>query len=304
MTNAKKIVVTGASGFLGWNLCRLLLQKGHAVTAVAHRHAIRLEGVIDERCDLTDYAGIRDLLHRHRPDAIVHAAAVASPAVCQEHPAESRKVNVDASIAIAGLCQELAIPCAFVSTDLVFDGREPPYDEEKTVSPISRYGEQKAEAEAAMVARHDRVTVCRMPLMYGDAPAPAQSFLQPLIQGILSGKEQRLFTDEYRTPASGADAAAGIALVLFAGEKIVHLGGRESVSRFEFARSLAYLLGRKDANLRPLLQADMPAIAPRPKNVSLDSRKSYLLGYDPAPIESALGRLACVREAIDRLKNE
>jgi dTDP-4-dehydrorhamnose reductase len=293
---ARKILVTGASGFLGWNVCRRL-QREYEVVGVSRRTPLRIEGVVGERCDLTDYREVRALFHRQRPDAVIHAAAVASPNTCQQHPSESRAVNVDASVSIAGLCNDVGIPCVFTSSDLVFDGVSPPYDEGRPASPISVYGEQKVKAERAMLERHDRVTVCRMPLMYGDALPPAQSFLQPLIRGILAGEEIALFTDEFRTPVSGVAAAEGILLALTCGEKLLHLGGRESVSRYEIGNRLAQALGCSNAKLRPVLQGDVPAIAPRPGNVSLDSGKAFALGYDPLPIEAALKQLACVRTA-------
>jgi dTDP-4-dehydrorhamnose reductase len=227
----------------------------------------------------------------------VHAAAMASPNVCQQRPAESRAINVDASLSIAGLCSDLAIPCVFTSSDLVFDGTSPPYDEQRPVSPISIYGEQKAEAERVMLERHDRVTVCRMPLMYGDAALPAQSFLQPLIRAMKIGEELTLFSDEFRTPVSGRAAAQGILLALNSGEKNLHLGGRESVTRYEIGHKLARALGLPHAKLRPARQRDIPAIAPRPLNVSLDSRKAYALGYNPLLVDEELAGLTCVQEA-------
>ena len=292
----RRILVTGASGFLGWNICRTLAQE-FSVTGTYNRTPVVLEGVALERCDLTRYGELRDLFKRLRPEAVIHAAAVASPNVCQEHPALSRAVNVEASIAIAGLCSDFDVPCAFTSSDLVFDGTSPPYDEGRPPSPISVYGEQKAEAERGMLERHGRATVCRMPLMYGDAPPPAQSFLQPLIRAIVEGRELTLFCDEFRTPVSGAAAARGILLALSSGEKILHLGGRESITRYDIGLALARALGRPDAKLRPVRQRDVPAIAPRPRNVSLDSRRAFALGYNPRPLGEELAGLACVRGA-------
>jgi dTDP-4-dehydrorhamnose reductase len=294
-TGIKRLLVTGAGGFLGWNICRAALGR-YDVIGVARRRPVVTEGVVPEQCDLTDFQSLRSLFQRVRPDAVIHAAAMPSPDVCQQHPAESRAINVDAAISIAGLCRDRDIPCAFTSSDLVFDGTAAPYDERRSPSPISVYGEQKLAAEQSMADCHDRMVICRMPLMYGDAPPLAQSFIQPFIRAIIESRALSLFFDEFRTPASGAAAARGILLALEREEKLLHLGGRESVSRYDFCRKLAAALGRPDASLTPVRQQSVKSVAPRPLNVSLDSSKAFALGYDPGPIERELGLLECVRK--------
>jgi len=295
----KKLLVTGASGLLGWNICRVALKK-FEVIGVSNTKPLVFEGVQNEKCDITRYDDLRGLFMRINPDAVVHAAAIAAPNVCQEHPSESGKVNVGASIAIAGLCSDLHLPCAFTSTDLVFDGNAAPYDEAQPVSPISIYGEQKVKAEYGMRARHEDLRICRMPLMYGDAPGGAQSFIQPFIKAMREGKELTLFLDEYRTPVSTVNAAQGILLALDNAPGIFHLGGRESISRYDFGVRLACALNISDARLKAVHQKDVVSTAPRPLNVSLDSSKAYALGYNPGSIDEELNKLDCVMVSRNR----
>ena len=166
----KRILVTGASGFLGWNICRRA-EKSSTVLGVFNNHPLTISGAATEKCDLLDYASVKALLRRFKPDAVVHAAAAADPNFCQLHSEETRRINVDAAISLAGLCSDARIPCALISTDLVFDGASAPYNEACPPSPISIYGEQKCAAEQGMLSRHDRMTICRLPLMFGDVPS-------------------------------------------------------------------------------------------------------------------------------------
>jgi dTDP-4-dehydrorhamnose reductase len=257
-----------------------------------------MEGVQKESCDITDFKELKKLFERTRPDSVIHAAAEPRPDFCQQHPQESRKINVDAGVSLAGLCHDAGISCVFVSSDLVFDGASPPYSEERETAPISIYGEQKVSAEKGMRERHDRLIICRVPLMYGDAPSGAQSFIQPFIKSILEGKELRLFFDEFRTPACGANAAAGLLLALKHTPSILHLGGRERISRYEFCRKLAAALGRPDAKLSPISVKNSVTIAPRAVDVSLDSSKAFSLGYNPDTIEKELKKLTCVQQKL------
>jgi dTDP-4-dehydrorhamnose reductase len=295
----KKLLVTGAGGFLGWNICRLAMQH-YEVSGVFHRHPIALPGIAHEPCDLGSYVEVKALMQRVRPDAVIHAAAIASPDRCMEDPAGSRRINVDAAVALAGLCSDARIPCLFTSTDLVFDGTRPPYSEASDPSPINLYGEQKVEAERAMRARHTAMTICRMPLMFGDVPPGAQSSIQPLIRALTEGTTISLFVDEFRTPVSGTTAAAGILLMLEKPPGLIHLGGKERISRYEFGKIVAAALGRDGSNIREARAADSVRLAPRPRDVSFDSVRAFSLGYRPKSILKEIKALDSIRRMTNR----
>ncbi|MFH0953754.1 MAG: NAD(P)-dependent oxidoreductase [Verrucomicrobiota bacterium] len=283
----KTLLVTGASGFLGWNICAAACETWRVV-GVARAHPIAIPGVSVVACDLTRSADVAALYQNVRPDAVIHAAATAQPEACQRDPQASRRINVDAVINIAGLCADAGIPCVFTSTDLVFDGTRPPYRETDSVSPVSVYGEQKVAAEQGILARHPDALVCRMPLMFGDPGPVAASFLRGWLAGLTCDRDLPLFVDETRTPVSGRTAAAGLLMALGRATGTLHLGGRSRISRYAFGILLAELLGVSQARIQPVRQADIPALAPRPPDVSLDSSKAYALGYDPPPLRRDL----------------
>lgn len=291
----KTILLTGASGFLGWNLCRTALGKYH-VAGMMFKRGINLPGVDAIFCDITDYSALKAVFSKVRPDFVIHCAAFSNPNFCQRNPEISWLVNVTASVNIAGLCSDAAIPCVFTSSDLVFDGNAPPYNESSRVSPVNLYGEQKAEAEKEMLDCHDKMVVCRMPLMYGDAPSDAASFIQQLISDLKNGKAATLFTDEFRTPVSAPDASKGLLLALEKMSGIVHLGGKERVSRYEFGLKLVNQLGKPRSFLKKNLREEIPMPAPRPRDVSLDSSKAFDIGYDPGLIQNELAKLDCIND--------
>jgi dTDP-4-dehydrorhamnose reductase len=292
----KTLLITGVSGFLGWNICHVARDKWNVVGTVNTRDA-SIDGVKTFKCDLANAASVRALFAEVRPGAVIHAAAAADPNFCQKNPEQARRINVNASITIAGLCAECDIPCAFTSTDLVFDGTMPPYKETDPACPINSYGQQKIEAERVMRSINPKMVICRMPLMFGDAPPNAKSFIQPFINALMSGKELKLFIDEYRTPVAARDAAAGILLMLHTMPDIVHLGGKQRISRYEFGMLLAMCLGISNPSIIPSKRKDVVMAAPRSPDVSFNSTKAFGLGYNPELPEAALKKLECVHRS-------
>lgn len=289
----KRLLVTGASGFLGWNVCAEALRRGWRVCGTVHSHPVAAAGVEMTPVDLRNTAAVGGLVETYRPDAVIHLAAVSQPNVCEREPRASREVNVTATQAIAGVCATAGISLVFSSSDLVFDGTRAPYREGDAVSPVSEYGRQKVAAEQVLRESAGTAVVCRMPLMYGDPGPVATSFIQPWIAALRRGDELRLFVDEYRTPVSGRDAARGLLLAVEHPGPLYHLGGGERISRYEFGQRLAAAFGLDAGLIRPTKQAEVSLAAPRPPDVSLDSTKARdELGYSPASIEHELAFLA------------
>jgi len=179
----------------------------------------------------------------------------------------------------------------FTSTDLVFDGKNGPYSESSKANPIMVYGQQKLEAERKVLDIYPNAIVARMPLMYG-MPTNGLGFMNAWIRNLKEGKQVYCFTDEYRTTTSGSDAAAGLFLLLKKNQGgIFHLGGRERISRFDFAIRMAEVFRLPKELIIPSLQKDVQMPAKRPPDVSLVSKKAYEFGFNPNRLEVELGKL-------------
>ena len=295
----KRLLLTGASGFLGWNICQIA-RKDWAIYGTYHAHPIYIRDVNLVRIDLGEYKDLKSLFNHVNPEAVIHTAVVPNPNFCEENPSVSYRINTEAAINIAGLCGDLDIPCLFTSTDLVFNGVNPPYAEDDEPSPLNVYGEHKVLAEIGMKRRCKSLVICRMPLMFGDPGPVASGFLKPLIRNMQSGAEVNLFVDEFRTPVSGKSAAEGLMIALEKLPDIIHLGGMERVSRYDFGKLVASILHIPNAKLNPCRQQDVKTAAARPADVSLDSTKAQKLGFQPEKIEESLQKLQYL--AADLLK--
>lgn len=286
----KTLLVTGASGFLGWNIC----QKAKLDWTIVGTFCSRFTDIPDVKIvkvDLTEFSELKQIFKDAKPSAVIHTAALTDPNFCQENRNISYRVNTEAAINIAGLCGELEIPCLFTSSDLVFNGLNPPYSEEDQPSPLNVYGEHKVMAENGMKNRCSSVVICRMPLMFGTSGTAGSSFLQPLLRKMKMGIEVNLFVDEIRTPLSGKNAVEGLMIALEKSPDIIHFGGLERISRYEFGKLAVDAFNFKNAKLKPCSQREILMAAPRPRDVSLTHEKATKMGFQPETIKASLKRL-------------
>ena len=113
-----KVLVTGASGFLGAAVCAGLLERGHTVSALARRPGSAPDGVEELKGDLADGEGLRTALAAARPEAVVHLAAeIAS----QRDEARIREVNVHGTARLVEACGTVDSP-KFVFASTVVTG--------------------------------------------------------------------------------------------------------------------------------------------------------------------------------------
>lgn len=291
----KKLFITGASGFLGWNLCKQLAEH-YEIVGTYFRNQFEQPLIQWERINLLETKQLKELVHQVSPDLIVHLAAISNTGFCEQHPALSHHINVYTTVTLAEAAKELEIPILYTSTDLVFNGNNPPYDEYSFPHPLLMYGEQKLAAEEALLDSYDRVLVCRLPLLFGWAGDYHHNFFIDWYQKLKNKESIQAFTDEYRTPISGTIASEWLHVAvqyLLAvdkpSESILNLGGIDRISRYDFAVAMAKTFEFKNPKIEALTHEEAELTAPRPKDVSMDSKLAQqLLNYTPPTIQEQL----------------
>jgi dTDP-4-dehydrorhamnose reductase len=288
--NKPRLLLTGASGFLGYNFLQQDLSAWD-VFAITNQRKYSFVNAQPVNSNIAHEQLIKEAFNYVNPHAVIHLAAISNANFCEEHEGLSNQINVNATVLLAQLCAEKNIPFVFTSTDLVFDGQQGNYTENALVNPLSIYGKQKAEAEQRVFEVYPNACVLRMPLMFGNGGLYAQSFMQPFLYKLQQGDSLQLFTDEYRSVVGGGSAAGGILLALENNwQGLYHLGGKERLSRYDFGLLLCNAFGINPSLIIPTLQKEVKMAAPRPPDVSLNSTKAFALGYNPRlVVEELLG---------------
>lgn len=272
----KTCLVTGAGGLLGRETVPALAAAGWSVQSLALRPRAGFRSV-----DLRDPVAWRAALLEFKPDAVVHLAAYREPDYCEDHPDETRRLNVD-PVRVAVETLPRTVPQLFVSTDYVFDGEQPPYREDSPRHAVSEYGRSKCAAEDAL-AGHPGGIALRVPLLIGGGPAFRESgFIAQMVEAVLAGKPQTLDDVLVRYPCWTRDVAGAIAFLLGGGHRgTFHLSGPRGGTRFAWTVDTATLLGRSADPFTPS-KVVIPRKAVRPPDSHLDDAKIRALGYRTA----------------------
>jgi S-adenosylmethionine synthetase len=112
-------------------------------------------------------------------------AAERRPDVAELHPDTTRKLNVTSVQTLAHACKDRSIWFLYISTDYVFDGKNPPYSETSAPNPLNFYGKCKHEGEVAALGCNPSTAVLRVPVLYGNVEYASESAINILVSLIL-----------------------------------------------------------------------------------------------------------------------
>ncbi len=265
----KRLLITGASGFLGGHIYTLA-KSSWQVMAVYYNHPPQQLTKEWMRLDLTDQHEILKSIARFQPDVIIHAAANSNLDQCEQNPEMARQVNVESTRILYNAARSLNSRFLFVSSDMVFDGRQGNYRETDPVCPISVYGRTKVDSEQLFLSKEGNFVIARSALIYGRPVIGGSSFSMWIENRLRMSQNTPLFVDQYRTPVLVNNLAAALLELAendFTG--IIHLGGENRINRLTFGKQLCAVCNYDEGLLQTVSMHDNKSAAPRPVDVSL-----------------------------------
>ncbi len=188
----------GAGGQLGSDLARLV------PGAVA---------MTREQLSVTDAAGVRAALERHRPEVVFNCAAYNPVDRAETEPERALSVNSDGAFNAAAACRTLGMLLVHYSTNFVFDGRlDRPYLESDPVGPLGAYARSKAEGERRVLAEHPAALVIRTAALFGSTGSRAKggSFPDRIVRAAREGKPLTVVADQKVNPTYTPDLAEAV----------------------------------------------------------------------------------------------
>ena len=290
-----RILITGVTGVLGWNLCRYFANHGYQVEGTYRQNKPEWSGVLPRQLILEDGDSIRQLVRGSKYRSVIHAAAMTHPDECEQVPELTHAVNVKGTeLLVEALPQ--GVPLIYISTDLVFDGVQGNYSERDEANPLNTYARSKLEAEQSVLRRAGSVVV-RMAKIYSQGSPFHTCFVCWLRTRLQNQEKVPLFKDQYRTPIYVGDVARGLEEVVSHGAcyNLYHLGGPQRLSRMEFGELYADVFGADRSRIIPIPFESVGLVA-RGRDCSFDSSRFIReFHFQPSGVPEGLQRM---KEAI------
>ncbi len=267
-----KILVTGASGLLGLNLC-LKKWDSHSILGVDRG---KLRGTPFEliQAELTAPEAASRLIELARPEAIIHTAALANLEACEANPEAARLLNAEVPGMLAEACAKHSIRLIHISTDAVFDGtKDGIYTEEDLPSPPGVYSATKLQGEKNVLAAHPAAAIARVNF-FGWSLSGTRSLSEFFFNKLSTGQPANGFTDVYFCPLFVGDLADVLVRMLEKGlSGVYHTVGAEALSKYEFGRRIAIQFGYDTRLVIPKSVEESGLIAKRSHNLRLSIHK-------------------------------
>ena len=256
----RRILVTGAKGMLGQDLCPMLDQNGFEVIPADY-----------QEMDITDLKQVESFIRENSPGLIIHCAAYTNVDKAEEDKDNAFLINEKGSENLAKVSGENSIPIVAISTDYVFDGTaNKPYTPEDKTNPINVYGASKLAGELAIRKYNPMHYIARTSWLYG---IHGKNFVETMLSLAEKLPQLKVVNDQVGCPTWTVALSYGI-LNLIRQEMpygIYHLCGSGYTSWHGFAEKI-FELSNIDKTVNPCSTEEFPRPASRPKYSVMDNK--------------------------------
>jgi dTDP-4-dehydrorhamnose reductase len=189
LTDQQRILITGGSSYLGQHLVPPA-SRSFDVHYTYYSHDPAFPHAVGHQLDVRAETAVFRLLQTLQPDVVIHLAG-------SNRTPDMASVIVQGTRHVANAATAVSARLIHLSTDVLFDGTEPPYDETAVPSPVNAYGKAKAQAETLAQAHHDAVII-RTSLIYGLEQMDHGT--RWMAEALQAGQPVTLFDNQFRNP--------------------------------------------------------------------------------------------------------
>ena len=261
----KRVLITGASGFVGGRLAKAMSGEWELLTP-SH-----------SEFDITSPEAMRLYMERHRPEAIVHLAAISNTGYCEEHPEESYRVNVLGVENLARVAAEMGCKLVFFSSDQVYNGNLELglLSEAVAVAPENHYGRHKLLAEERALQLCPDSVALRATWMYDsqrEGMYTHNNFIVNIHEALRQSTPLRFATREYRGITWVDEVVRNMPHTLRLPGGVYNFGAENTLNTYKTARAYLEIL-QCDAPERVAI-ADEERFAAHIRNISISMTKA------------------------------
>lgn len=242
----KKMLITGASGFLGSHVAQYYKDKYEVLTP-SHSEI----DIADESCVMTYFKD-------KRPDVVVHCAAISDVGRCEREPEFSWSINVVGTENVVKAAKEVSAKCVCCSSDQVYFGsvKTEAHQEEYNIEPENVYGKEKAYAERSCLAIDESSVHLRLSWMYDAEDKKRMDFIKQLRACLYEEKETFFSAKDKRGITDVWEVVRNIELALELPGGIYNFGSPNDKSTYEMVMDICQSLGCESSYIREMENAN------------------------------------------------
>ena len=271
-----RILVTGSTGQLGFEVVRAFSPSGHEIIAPER-----------SELDFLNPGQVAERVRHIQADWVINCAAYTQVDRAESEVEQAFVINRDSAGQLAGAVAGYGGNLLHVSTDFVFDGKQSrPYREDDVARPLGVYGRSKREGEQAVRSALPEATILRTAWVYG---VHGHNFVKTILRVAREGKPLKVVDDQVGSPTWARDIAGAIGtLVQNRASGTYHYTNAGSTSWHGFATAI--LAGAEAAgfalettSIEAIPTSGYPTPAQRPAYSVLDTGKIQSLLRAPIP---------------------
>lgn len=256
-----KVFLTGASGILGTDIQGQLELSNYEVL-----------GFNSAGIDITSYSDVKAKILDMRPDVVIHSAAMTNVDLCEDDKHAAIAANILGSQNLARAASHVNAKIVYISSCGVYgNGKETPYSELDSTSPLNFHHFTKLEAEKRVKEHHNDFLIIRPGWLFGGTEMHKKNFVAARRKEALLNPILESAADKIGSPTYTLDVADQIINLLecdLSGTfNVVNEG---CASRFDYVSEIIRILGLK-SEVRPVNSNSFPRKANMPNNECLEN---------------------------------
>lgn len=277
-----KILVTGVTGQLGFDVMRVLRERGIACRGVGHAEF-----------PLTQREAVLRCITTYKPDVVVHCAAYTAVDKAEDEPALCEAVNAVGTRFVAEACAAVGAAIIYISTDYVFDGEGMSfYETDAPKGPQNVYGRTKLAGELAVQEMLDNYYIVRISWVFG---LHGNNFIRTMLRLAESHPTLRVVADQYGSPTYTRDLAGLLADMAQSRHYGIYHATNEGICSWAELAAEVFRQAKRPVEVVPVSSEEYPVKAKRPHNSRLSKKSLDAAGFARLPSwQDAVG--SCLKE--------
>lgn len=271
-----KVLITGADGSLG-----------REMQSVLRKNSINFIASDLNQLDIGDFKKTNETLLKHRPDLILHFAAISNVDKCEDNKDLAHRVNALGTMGLAIIAKKINAKILYISSNFIFDGTsEQPYSEYSQPNPINVYGKTKLLGEQYIRDICDRFYIVRTSCLFSQY---SKTHISKFLVSKNKPSSINALCDLFASFTYTVDLADAIfTLIRSDNYGIFHIVNKGFGSWLDFTLRAQELIKFK-TTINPTKLEELNLSAPRPRFTPLDSKNfEFLFNQSMRPWEQAL----------------